>query len=127
MLRKIQQYFDLTEPKQYDDVPLYLGPDEEIQPQEQPMSLVEQLLLYVGCVLGVLFSSTVQSLPDDPLLSFSLSSFAVAAVIALAVAPQAYKKLKIEKSTPILFRIGLFVQQGVFWHVLIGAAGAVTS
>ena len=45
-----------------------------------------------------------------------------AAVIALAVLPLAFERLSVRARAPLLVRVGLAVQQGGFWQVLLGAA-----
>jgi hypothetical protein len=89
------------------------------------ISLAEQLLMYFGTVVGVVFSSAVMSASSGKTtsLSVSISTVVVALVIAFVVIPIAFEKLTIKPDAPLVARFGLFVQHGVFWHVLFGAVG----
>ncbi|MBN1585384.1 hypothetical protein JW899_03390 [Candidatus Uhrbacteria bacterium] len=91
---------------------------------EKPaMPLWEQIVLYVGTVIGVLFSSAIMkfNVEETVDLRFSVATLAVAAVIALLVTPSAFEKLKVSPDSPFLSRLSLFAQHGVFWQVVIEA------
>jgi hypothetical protein len=79
---------------------------------EGQISLGEQLLMYLGVLLGVYFSGMVRGQEVRP-------TFVLAAFIALTIVPIAFEKLSINPKAPFLSRFGLFVQQGVFWDVLL--------
>ncbi len=90
--------------------------------READMPLGEQLLTYGGCLAGVLFSAWVRS-GGAGAPAITWGSLAVSAVIALAILPVVFERLSIKPGAPLLFRLGLAVQQGVFWNVLLDAAG----
>jgi len=101
---------------------------KRITPSPPPpphMSLWEQLLLYFGTVIGVIFSSAVMQFEPGESISINISwaSVLISSVVALVIMPIAFEKLRVGSDSPFIFRIGLFVQHGVFWQVLFGAAG----
>jgi hypothetical protein len=81
------------------------------------MSLFEQVAMYLGLVLGVVFSAELRGTrsPTTPVL---------AALTALVIAPVAFEKLKVAPESPFIVRFGLFVQNGVFWDILFEAIGS---
>jgi hypothetical protein len=89
------------------------------------MPLAEQLLMYSGIVLGVLFSTAVYQFKAGEAISLRITAvtLVVSLIVAFAILPAAYEKLKVKRDAPLLVRIGLFVQHGVFWNVLFAAAG----
>lgn len=89
-------------------------PKEPEQDTEQ-MPLAEQILMYVGVVLGVCFRSLL-SADATPI------NFGFAAMIGFAVLPIVFEKLSIKPGTPLLFRFGLVVQHGMFWDLVLRAA-----
>ncbi|MEO7101338.1 MAG: hypothetical protein ABI162_18450 [Luteolibacter sp.] len=91
---------------------------------ERHMSGLEQLGLYFGVFLGVLFSSSVM-LPKTGTWSwpFAMRDLGLASIIALIIIPTAYSKLKINASAPFIVRFGFFVQTGVFWHEVVRVIG----
>jgi hypothetical protein len=91
----------------------------------KPMSLAEQLLMYFGVVIGVVFSTVVQQFRSGQVLNLqiTLGGLLVAAVIALVIVPVVFQKLTVRPDAPFLVRFGLFVQNGVFWHVLTSSIG----
>ena len=76
------------------------------------MPLLEQVILYSGILLGVLISARVRGDHLEIPLVFSIG-------IAFVVAPTAFKTLGVDPNSPFIARFGLFVQQGLFWDVLI--------
>jgi len=97
----------------------------KLKPEERKMPLWEQILLYLGTVVGVIFSSAASQLArgDQPTLSLSVATILTSAVIGLVIIPLVYEKLKVKAESPLLVRVGLFVQSGVFWHVVCSAVG----
>jgi len=94
--------------------------------QEDPrIPLWEQMLMYFGILIGVLFSSAAtQFKSNSPKpISFTMGTIAVSMVIAFVVVPAAFEKLQIKPDSPLIVRFGIFVQHGVFWNVLFTAAG----
>ncbi len=86
------------------------------QRQEGQLSFADQLLMYLGVLLGVYFSSVIRDQSSKPTLI-------LAAFIAFSIVPIAFEKLSINPKAPLLVRFGLFVQNGVFWDVMFQAIG----
>jgi hypothetical protein len=78
------------------------------------MSIVEQIAMYFGILLGVHFSFALRG-------STTNSSPTLAALTALVIMPVVYEKLNINPKAPFLIRFALFVQNGIFWDVLLNA------
>lgn len=88
---------------------------------ETSFSTVQQLFMYVGIFVGVILSNVVSQLQSGGValtLPNSGKIFA-SAVIALIITPIAYGKLSLDPSSPYIVKFGLFVQSGVFWHLVI--------
>jgi hypothetical protein len=83
----------------------------------------EQLAIYAGCLLGVLFGAAVRGGGSTAVPAITWAGIGLAAVVALAILPLAFERLSVRPRAPLLFRVGLAVQQGVFWQVLLAAAG----
>ncbi|GAB4378426.1 MAG: hypothetical protein Kow00121_30240 [Elainellaceae cyanobacterium] len=88
---------------------------ESEQEEIKSMPLAEQILMYLGVVLGVCFRSLLSA--DAVPINFGL-----AAMIAFAIVPVAFEKLSIKPDAPLLFRFGLVVQHGMFWDMVLRAA-----
>jgi len=89
------------------------------------ISIWEQLLMYLGIVAGVLFSSAVSQFKTGESISlkFTVGTIVVSLVVAFVILPTAFEKLSVKLDAPLLVRVGLFVQHGVFWNVLFAAVG----
>jgi hypothetical protein len=89
------------------------------------MSLSRQAVVYLGVVIGVVFSSAVTQFKagEGPTFDVSLAVVALAAIIGLVIFPQVYEKLSIRTDAPLLVQLGFAVQSGVFWHVLFNLVG----
>lgn len=98
-----------------------VNPQEEEQegdPEEDvPLAFSEQILMYLGVLLGVCFRDLMLEKEAQVNLPF-------AAMIALAVVPIVFEKLSIKPRSPLLFRFGLFVQHGMFWDAILEVAGS---
>ena len=92
---------------------------------EHSMSLWEQITTYLGIVVGVFFSSAAAQMKSGASLNMNISvpSILLSLVIAFVILPVAYEKLNVNPASPLLIRIGLAVQHGVFWQVLFGSIG----
>jgi hypothetical protein len=93
--------------------------------RESGMSVGEQLLIYAGCLVGVLFGASVRraGAGSAAVPQITWATTIVSAAIALAILPAAFERLAVRPRSPLLFRIGLAVQQGVFWQVVLDVAG----
>lgn len=85
------------------------------------MSAGEQVLMYLGIFLGVLLSSAVMQYQKGQLKSLHLNLLSVlmAGLIAFLIVPSVFEKLRMTPESPLLVRFGFFVQQGVFWQVIL--------
>ena len=84
--------------------------------------------MYLGVLVGVLGSTAVQQFKAGGEVAFRVSwgMLAVAALVALVLIPLVFEKLKVDPHAPFLVRLGLFVQNGVFWQVVMaGVAKAL--
>ena len=90
------------------------------------MSLMHQLLMYLGTFIGVLLSTAVNHFTagENFELTVTLGEVVVSAVVALIIIPLVYEKLMLNPKAPLIVQFGLFVQNGVFWHVLIDSIGS---
>jgi len=89
-------------------------------------SIWQQLIMYLGIFIGVLLSSYVFAMKDGKGITeikFGWVSILISLVISLILIPKVYEKLEVKPKTPFIVKLGLFVQQGVFWQVLLGAIG----
>jgi hypothetical protein len=99
--------------------------------QENPVKMPAQLsvgyqvLMYVGTFIGVLLSTAVTHFQSGNTLTFTLGEVVISAVIAFVIIPVVYEKLQLNPEAPFIVRFGIFVQNGVFWHVLIDSVGSV--
>ena len=86
---------------------------------EAHLSIIRQLIMYVGVLIGILFSTAVSQFNGEEAvtLTMNVTRFLVSAVIALMVVPQVYQRLNPE--SPFIVQFGLFVQNGVFWSVTV--------
>ena len=94
-------------------------------PESPGLSAWEQMVMYLGTVVGVFFSSAVSQSKNGAFsgFNFTLSIVVLSAIIGLFIIPVIYEKLSIKPNTPFIVRLGLFVQHGVFWHVLFDSIG----
>ncbi|MBN1348261.1 hypothetical protein JXJ21_02530 [candidate division KSB1 bacterium] len=85
------------------------------------MSTLHQVLMYVGVLFGILASSFVRNFPEieKAFSDFNLGKLVVSCVIALIIIPLIYQKLNVNPRAPFIVQFGLFVQNGVFWDVLL--------
>lgn len=84
-------------------------------------SLIRQILIYAGIFIGVLFSTIVIQLGsrEDVNITITGSKLVLSAIIALIFIPIEYEKLRLSPELPFIVQFGVFVQNGVFWHVII--------
>ena len=88
------------------------------------LTLVNQGLMYCGTFLGVLLSSAVSHFRSGSVdMTLTLGEVTASAVVAFVIIPLVYEKLSLNPKAPFIVQFGLFVQNGVFWHVLIDSIG----
>jgi len=100
--------------------------DSVMEMRKSVMSLVHQLLMYLGTFLGVLLSTAVNHFinAESFELTVTFGEVVVSAAIALVIIPLVYEKLMLNPKAPLIVQFGIFVQNGVFWHVLIESIGS---
>ena len=90
------------------------------------VTLTNQIIMYLGTFIGVLLSTAVTHFRHGNLnLTMTLGEIVLSAVVALIIIPVVYEKLKLHPETPFIVQFGVFVQNGVFWHILIGSVGSI--
>jgi hypothetical protein len=82
----------------------------------------EQFLMYAGVVVGVMFSSAVIN-ANSAGLAISWRYVVWACIVGLVLMPTVFRKLNVKPNAPLIVRLGLFVQNGVFWQTLVQAVG----
>lgn len=105
---------------------------EEEKKQMAPsvkLSPIRQILLYLGIFIGVLFSSAVNQFAkgDSFSITINISILLISAIISFTLIPIVYEKLKLNPGAPFIVQFGIFIQNGVFWHVIINSIGKITS
>ncbi len=88
------------------------------------MPLLQQVLLYVVVVLGVLLSEAVAMARGGGEISIRLSRpwVLVACMVALVVFPAVWREVGSMEETSLLVQMGLAAQGGVFWGVVVAGA-----
>ncbi len=103
-----------------------LSRDCESQDRVVRIPALRQVIMYCSTLLGVLFSTAVHHFGTGDLkLTLTYGEVIVSGVIALMIIPVIYEKLELDVKAPFIVQIGLFVQNGVFWQVLIESLGGV--
>ena len=98
---------------------------ESIEEIPGHLPLATQVLMYLGTFLGVLLSTAVAHFRSGNVnITITLGEVIASAVIALVIIPLVYEKLSLNPKAPFIVQFGLFVQNGVFWHVLIDSIGS---
>jgi hypothetical protein len=97
------------------------------KPAVKELSVTDQLIMYFGVLIGVLFSSYVRAMADGGTINFAFTTSItiVSVIVALAIIPIVYEKLKIDPAAPFIVQFGIFVQSGVFWHMIISSIGKI--
>ena len=88
------------------------------------LSPMKQITMYLGLFIGVLFSSAVMALQNNSPVAISyplVTRLVLSAVVALVLTPIVYQKLNLDPDSPFIVQFGLFVQNGVFWQVVINS------
>ncbi len=133
-LIKVFSYWDLNQPSKRAKYifALQRAADPTQQAPELPapqvkLSCWDQTWMYLGTVLGVLLSFLLRQMDSGVALDLTSSltwfNVVVALFVALVVIPYAYKRVDVDPTTPFIVRLGLFVQNGVFWQVIMGLVG----
>jgi hypothetical protein len=100
-------------------------PNEPKEPELPHISILRQLLMYLGAFLGVLLSSAIMQFRSgsiDP--TISIPKVILSAAVAFVIIPVVYEKLNLNPDAPFIVQFAIFVQNGVFWHMLIDSIGS---
>lgn len=103
--------------------------EEALTPIVQPkrLAIVDQVLMYSGTVLGVFLSFLLRRIDagetPDPAQFLTWFHVVFALAVAFLIVPYAYRRVDVDPGAPFLVRFGLFVQNGVFWQVIMGSLG----
>ena len=110
------------------DLPVFFSQleNETQENTEGPtITLIHQILMYLGTFMGVLLSTAVTHFRyGNADLTITVSEVILSAVIAFIIVPLVYEKLIVNPKAPFIVQFGLFVQNGVFWHILIDSIGS---
>lgn len=133
-MRTVLAFFDLNERAYYGHVGPRTDGDTGVvrgahgSKSEPQLVFWQQLLCYLGVVVGVVGSQAVNQYSAGKAISgVSVGEILVALVVGLVLLPIAYEKLRVDPTLPLLFQVGLFAQQGVFWQTLLIALGKTVS
>jgi len=100
------------------------GASTPTQPAAHPnqMSFIEQIVMYLGIVLGVIFSSTVMNYSNNGVIDFTFSfgTMVIAFLVGLFIMPYVFEKVAFV-GKPVLIQFSLFFQNGVLWQVIATA------
>jgi hypothetical protein len=100
--------------------------DSSRAPEISVLSFLHQLLMYLGTFLGIVFSTAIcQFRSGNIQLTLPIGEIILSAVIAVVIIPLVYEKLMLNPRAPLIVQFGIFVQNGVFWHVLIDSVGSL--
>ncbi len=130
-LRSVANYFNLNNRAEagyseahYRQHGEYVGAGH-FYPRKSYMKPWEQVVLYLATAVGVFFSSAVLAFQAGKPLTINLTPLTVlvSLVIAAIIMPYAYQKLGAPPDVPLVVRIGLFVEHGAFWPVLLTVIG----
>jgi hypothetical protein len=101
------------------------NPEEPEEVELPHISILRQVLMYLGAFLGVLLSSAImqfRSGASDP--AISIPKVILSAAVAFVIIPVVYEKLNLNPDAPFIVQFAIFVQNGVFWHMLIDSIGS---
>ena len=92
---------------------------------KESMSPMSQVFLYIGVLIGVVFSNAVTQFSGgtEPKIAINVVTVVISAIVALVIVPYVYQKLTLDPKSPFLVQFGFFVQHGIFWQVIMGAIG----
>jgi hypothetical protein len=125
------KYFDLNKRAQNGKKNGAAIPSENTEPEADQdidinfLSVARQAAMYVGTFIGVLLSTAVTHFQaGNTDLTLTVYEVVLSAVVAFVIIPVVYEKLQLDPGVPFVVQFGLFVQNGVFWHIIIGTIGS---
>ena len=97
------------------------------EPDDLPcLTVLRQVLMYLGAFVGVLLSSAIMQFRSGALNpTISIPEVVLSAAVAFVIIPVVYEKLNLNPDAPFIVQFAIFVQNGVFWHMLIDSIGAI--
>ena len=118
--RKKLPVYEMKEPKNTKIVPLSPVHLTHLSP-------IRQIFMYFGIFIGVFFSTAVSQFKSGESFNIiiNVGTILISAIIALILIPIVYEKLNLNPSLPFIVQFGLFVQSGVFWHVIINSVSKI--
>lgn len=89
------------------------------------LSPIRQIFMYIGIFLGVLLSIALSQFEKVGYFSMTINvgTLIISALLALFLIPYVYEKLSLNPAAPFIVQFGIFVQNGVFWHVIVNSIG----
>ncbi len=123
----ILDYFDLNKRVSTPSIKVLPDGSHEFASSSETAQVVpvwKQITLYLGTVVGILFSPAITAFQAAKLgaLSITISAVIVSLIIAFLLMPTIFEK-GVKSDSPFIVQFGLFVQHGVFWSVLLAAIG----
>ncbi|MEX1296080.1 MAG: hypothetical protein AB1Z67_07905 [Candidatus Limnocylindrales bacterium] len=112
-METVLEWFDLS-----------AGSSDFVPAASQPIGLVQQVLLYLVVVLGVIVSEAVAMARSGGPVRIELNRpwLVVACVVALVVFPAVWHELGAMAEAGLLVQMGIAAQGGVFWGVVVAGA-----
>lgn len=91
------------------------------------LSPIRQIFMYIGIFLGVLLSTALSQFEKVGYFSMTINvgTLIISALLALFLIPYVYEKLSLNPAAPFIVQFGIFVQNGVFWHVIVNSIGKI--
>ena len=86
--------------------------------------------MYVFIVLGILFAPLIDNVGNGTALPAEFISMPIlitAGVIGFVVIPAIWEKVGAKQDAPLIVRLGVFFQNGVFWQALLGTIAAAAT
>jgi hypothetical protein len=134
-------YFDLnirsenTKRKLLYDTFKVIEPDrghfvEAVPPPEEKFpikkfGIPQQITMYLGVLIGVIFSTAVNSYNQTGMININITlvQIGLSFIIALIIVPNVYERLSIQSDSPFIVQLGFFVMNGITWQVIMGTVG----
>lgn len=87
----------------------------------KPLTFCQQLLIFVGTLIGVILKPAVDTLKagNTPDLKVAIPTIIVSIVISLIVIALTYRKEGLHTDAPLIVQIGYALQSGLLWQTLI--------
>jgi len=80
----------------------------------------EQPLVYLGLLVGVLFSELVEDFRSGQPINFNTRVILCSIGVSFLLFPDLFKRLNAKTDSPLFVRCCISVQHGFFWQVILG-------